>query len=548
MDSFSEVFNKAEKTGKISQIYKIANEYGLPPNLVRIFEYEKKNGFVRVFLIFIIRNISGVVFTSRYANSSIINDALLFIGNIFDINATDFLKEMDKDFVKSVLLPDFHKMLSKLDDETLIENRRVINNYYLSQLKIWNSYNKFLSEISYSISNIIYPIISNTKNQNIQTIGTVIIYVILELIVRYKFVVKDKTKVFDEIDIIKNSILKYTTEILNNNNIIVEFDTIKEHANTITDLISNYIDKIYDNDIFICPDYTVGNVEYDILEKALFIVTKWFLPYDPALYASLFYSFPTVIKGLIFVLADIESNMYDNIAYDKILAIQNDGKEFNPLFEQSTNLFTICNLEKSYGKNLLFSNGNLSIPQGKWISFIGNSGCGKSTFIKMLLKKEKFDSGRILFCDKYDEYNYKNICDAISNVKNTGDLFDNTVFYNITYGMKITAKLMDTVKFYMKKFNMEEVSLIDKVSSISSGQQQRIKIIRMILNDKPVWIMDESTSNIDNETEYNILSELKRIQIERKKTVIHITHNLENSCFADLCMQIKNKYISIVEK
>lgn len=543
MMSFNEMFERAKKENKIGEIYKLAEEVKLPPNLIRIFEYEKKNGFTRILLIIIIRSITCSTYISRFSKSSLTNDLLLFFGNLFDINSTVFLKEMDKDFVKTVLLADFHKMLSKLDSETLIENRRIINNYYLNQLKIWNSYNKLISESVYILINVIYPIAINSNIQDQGTCIIVAIYVVLEIIIRYKSIMKDNLDSFNEIDDIKNKILKYTTEVLNNNNIIIEYNTLSEHANTIVDLISKYIDSTYDNNIFICQDYIVGNKFYDMLEKVLFMVTKRLLKYDPILYTNLFYTIPSLVKSVTFTMYDLNANMTDNVVYDKILAIKHEKVERENLFRESRNLFTIHNLEKSYGKNLLFKNGNISIPQAKWTSFIGNSGCGKSTLIKILLMKESFDSGSVIFCDEFEQYEYRNICNAISNVRNTGDIFDETVFYNITYGINITSETMQRIYYYMDKFKMDDVLLTDKISSVSSGQQQRIKLIRMILSDKPVWIMDESTSNIDNETEYDILYELRRIQIEKKKTVIHITHNLENRCFADLCMRIKDKHI-----
>ena len=149
---------------------------------------------------------------------------------------------------------------------------------------------------------------------------------------------------------------------------------------------------------------------------------------------------------------------------------------------------------------------------------------------------------------EYSDYEYTNIRDSVSFVNTDPDIFNNTILYNVTYGLKeleneiVMEKVIEKINYYLELFDlsMYKNNLDKHIDSLSTGQKQRIKIIRCILHDKDIWILDEITSNIDNELEKVILKELKKIQIEKNKSVIHITHNLENISFSDEKMYIRN--------
>jgi len=115
------------------------------------------------------------------------------------------------------------------------------------------------------------------------------------------------------------------------------------------------------------------------------------------------------------------------------------------------------------------------------------------------------------------------------------------------YGVKKKESKMRLLKHYFKKFGLSHflTCLNKNINCCSTGEKQRIKLTRLILQNKKVWILDEVTSNVDNDTEKLILSELKKIQKEERKSVIHITHNIENKAFCDKIMVIKNKKVSI---
>jgi len=103
--------------------------------------------------------------------------------------------------------------------------------------------------------------------------------------------------------------------------------------------------------------------------------------------------------------------------------------------------------------------------------------------------------------------------------------------------------------YYIELFELSKYknNLDAPIKPLSTGEKQRCKIIYLLLHNKPIWLLDEITSNVNEELETIILTELKRIQQEEKKLVIHITHGSLNVKYSDYKMSIKNCDISIVK-
>jgi ABC-type multidrug transport system fused ATPase/permease subunit len=198
----------------------------------------------------------------------------------------------------------------------------------------------------------------------------------------------------------------------------------------------------------------------------------------------------------------------------------------------------------------IFKDLNLNIPKGKWVCLYGNSGCGKTSLIKCLLQKQQCDNGNIRYLGKHGDYNYHNIRKISAFINSYEDVFDDTIFYNVTYGLQEVSDLTHAkIHKYMTLFEMGEfITTIHTTNAakLSMGQRQRIKIIRLILSNRKLWFLDEITSNIDNKLEQIILAELKTIQQIQKISVIHITHNVENILHSDYRMYI-DKYKVIIE-
>ena len=228
----------------------------------------------------------------------------------------------------------------------------------------------------------------------------------------------------------------------------------------------------------ICPDYNYGNVKYRVLEKIIFVVSKVFIKYNESLYTSLYYAAPVINRRIFTLQKTLFNQIKDNSMYDEILNSINKRIDQITLYKETDNIFTIINLEKKFNKNLLYTNVNLKIPKNKWTCVNGNSGCGKSTFIKNLIKYDKEFNGKILFCDNESDYDFKSIIKNISYLKNSNGLFKQSVFYNIYYGIERIDSNIKLINHYIKEFKLSELDLNDNCNTLSTGQQQRIKIIK----------------------------------------------------------------------
>jgi putative ABC transport system ATP-binding protein len=155
---------------------------------------------------------------------------------------------------------------------------------------------------------------------------------------------------------------------------------------------------------------------------------------------------------------------------------------------------------------------------------------------------------RIAFLGEYKKYAYDDIRRCVSHIKPHSDLFDNSIHFNLTFGVKLKPiALSKRIVKYMTKFELGHLvgQLDANISTLSTGEKQRIKLIRCILHDKPIWVLDEGTANLDADCELKVISLLRDIQIRKKKSVIHVTHNEGLTRFSDHLITIRNKKVDI---
>ena len=184
-------------------------------------------------------------------------------------------------------------------------------------------------------------------------------------------------------------------------------------------------------------------------------------------------------------------------------------------------------------KNKLFHDLNLVVPYGKKIGLVGESGGGKSTLIKLLLRLYEIQSGSIKI-GKHDikDYTLESLRQQIALVPQDLTLFHRSIYDNIVYGCKkVTKKQVIEVskkanchEFIMKLPEKYETQVGERGVKLSGGQRQRIAIARAMLKNAPILLLDEATSALDSETETHIQEALDRLMED--KTAIVIAHRL----------------------
>lgn len=183
---------------------------------------------------------------------------------------------------------------------------------------------------------------------------------------------------------------------------------------------------------------------------------------------------------------------------------------------------------------------NLEIQPGQTVAFVGPTGSGKSSLMKLLLRFHAPTAGRILL-DGLDleRIDLADLRRHIGLVSQDVFLFHGTVRENIVYGNPAAdesavleaARAAEAHEFIMRLPAGYDTVVGERGQKLSGGQRQRLSIARALIKDPPLMILDEATSAVDNETEAAIQRSLARIA--RGRTVLVIAHRLSTIVHAD---------------
>jgi len=201
----------------------------------------------------------------------------------------------------------------------------------------------------------------------------------------------------------------------------------------------------------------------------------------------------------------------------------------------------------------LFKELSLTIPAGQKVGIIGESGSGKSTFIHLLLKLQKPQSGTISI-DKQDIAltTDQSLYDAISFVPQNGHLFKRSVKENIAYNMpglysgaiKHAAQLAAAHSFAKNLAEGYNSIIGDKTCNLSGGQMQRVLLARALAKTAPILVLDEATSHLDAITEQTVRNNLYAWLTKEKngypQTTIIIAHRLSTLLHVDRILVFKH--------
>jgi len=172
---------------------------------------------------------------------------------------------------------------------------------------------------------------------------------------------------------------------------------------------------------------------------------------------------------------------------------------------------------------------SLKIPAGENIAFVGSTGGGKSTLIKLLLRFHEPQQGEIRLDGRpIHRIALQDLRRAIGYVAQDTFLADASVAENIAYGMSgvsrddimNAAKAAEAHEFICRLPNAYDTQVGERGMKLSGGQRQRLALARAILKNPPILILDEATSAVDNETEAAIQRSLDRLIVGRTSLII----------------------------
>ena len=194
---------------------------------------------------------------------------------------------------------------------------------------------------------------------------------------------------------------------------------------------------------------------------------------------------------------------------------------------------------------------NFKINAGETIAIVGKTGCGKSTIAKILTRLNEYQDGDVLL----DGVKVKDIDKQYLRTKVGLILQDPFLYSKSVYGnISITKKDIDKNRVYdvakmaaihkdIKGFDKGYETIVgEKGATLSGGQKQRVAIARMLLEEKPILIFDDSLSALDTETDLMIRTALK--ERESKTTMIIITHRITTAKQADRIIVLEDGIVS----
>ena len=182
---------------------------------------------------------------------------------------------------------------------------------------------------------------------------------------------------------------------------------------------------------------------------------------------------------------------------------------------------------------------NLSFSKESFTSLVGESGCGKSTIASILMGRSRGYSGSVTIGGaELREISEESLMRHITYVSHQSYLFKGTVRSNLLMGKpdasdeQLWAVLKQVnLADFLRSENGLDTLVAEKGGNFSGGQCQRLALARALLHDSPVYIFDEATSNIDVESENDIMAQIHALA--GRKTVILISHRLANVTLSD---------------
>lgn len=195
---------------------------------------------------------------------------------------------------------------------------------------------------------------------------------------------------------------------------------------------------------------------------------------------------------------------------------------------------------EAQGKKIL-DNITYSINEGEFISIIGPSGSGKSTLLKIISNLISKTSGDIFYKGKaIEEYNPTDYRKEVSYCFQSPVLFGKTVKDNLSFPYDIREKEFDKTKAirFLEGVGLPEDYLDKPINTLSGGEKQRIAIIRNVLFQPKILLLDEITSALDVENREIIWRWLRELKKNATMTVLMVSHNEEETKLADKSINI----------
>lgn len=249
-----------------------------------------------------------------------------------------------------------------------------------------------------------------------------------------------------------------------------------------------------------------------------------------------------VVIGLSEVKKEVFSYMEKQV--DKLQRISAESLEKTPI--------EVTDVTIGYGEKDILQNISLTLHKGEKILLLGESGIGKSTLFKAIMKQQEYSKGEIkLFGQKVDSLREDSIFEHICYVEQNPVIFEGTIMENIMLGNQQENQDYAMSVFRMMNLDKDGLDLHQQLkqdgANISKGQKQRISLARGIFQKKKIYLLDEPFAALDGENGATIE---KRIMSDPEISVICISHKLMHPELYDVIYRLTSSEcsVSVLEK
>ena len=207
------------------------------------------------------------------------------------------------------------------------------------------------------------------------------------------------------------------------------------------------------------------------------------------------------------------------------------------------------NITFGYGRDIIFENASISLKKGEVICVTGASGSGKSTLFRLLMRVYKQESGKIVLSnDNASEELSVNNRKLFAYVPQGNFLFSGTIYENLTFFSEEVLseeKISEVLEIACAQFVYDlpqglQTQLSERGGGLSEGQLQRLAVARALISNRPILLLDESTSALDGDTEERLLQNIKNL---KNKTCLIVTHRPAALAIADRVIVVEDKKI-----
>ena len=287
----------------------------------------------------------------------------------------------------------------------------------------------------------------------------------------------------------------------------------------------------------------ISNLQYVVISVlgAVFVLQGAIRVGDILAFIQYSKNFTTPIEQITRIMNMIQTAMAASERIFEFLEINVEENPSGEPIEGINNEISFENVNFGYTEDeLVIKDLSFKVKKGEKIAIVGETGAGKTTIVKLLMRFYDLNSGEIKIdgvnINKYDKHSIRSL---VGMVLQDTWLFNDTIFNNIRYGkldateeeVIAAAKEAHADNFIMQSPEGYEMMLNEDADNISHGQKQLLTIARTILSNKQILILDEATSSVDTRTEKLIQKAMDRLMKDRTSFII--AHRLSTVRDAD---------------